>query len=110
MRTKHKELKANNAIVTSEEKLDAKIASQKINPMFLQARRNYREETRAYLDIGNICDQPECSNCHAHRWPVESKTNCCNNGKILDSVDPYKEPPAALYKLFENKECCKRIK
>ena len=67
-------------------------------------------EHGAYINIGNIFNQNKCDFCHAQRWPLESKTNCCSGGKILKSVSPYKEPPAVLCELLQNKEFCKNIK
>jgi hypothetical protein len=68
------------------------------------------EEVQQYLNIGKIFDQPVCEKCDAFRWPSESKTLCCNNGKILESTQPYKRPPAPLCELLENKRFCEKIK
>ena len=67
-------------------------------------------ENGAYINIGNIFNQNKCDFCHAQRWLLESKTNCCSGGKVLKSVGPYKEPPAVLCELLQNKDFCKHIK
>ena len=65
-----------------------------------------------YQDIGCLFDQPICGHCHAYRWPypLESQNFCCKEGKVLQSVQPYKDPPRSLCELLQEKVFCENIK
>ena len=105
------EKQAKRAIITSKEKLEDNVNKQASNPLFEKAREAIcNEDNYVYINIGNIFDQPVCEFCHAHRWPMESKTLCCNHGNILESVKPYKKPPVPLCELLQDKKFCQYIK
>ena len=65
-----------------------------------------------YIDVGCLFSQPVCDHCQAYRWPqpLESQTFCCKGGTILQSVQPYGDPPKTLCELLEDKSFCMKIK
>ena len=65
-----------------------------------------------YNNIGSIFKQSSCKHCYAYRWPhpLESQNSCCKEGKLLQSVKPYKVPPKPLCKLLQDKAFCDHIK
>ena len=105
------QMQAKRAVVTSEEKLESNISKLYSNPLFCKGITDkINEDEMKYLNIGNIFEQPTCEYCNAYLWPLQSQIICCNNGKMLDSVKAYEQPPASLCKLLQDKKFCQDIK
>ena len=41
---------------------------------------------------------------------MESKTNCCGQGKLKGSVEPYQDPPSIICELLKDRHFCEKIK
>ena len=95
-----------------------KEVKQKSNPLFEKAvaieidKFNENDISFNYKNIGTIFEQPTCQFCKAYGWPkpLESSYRCCCNGKVWNTVKPYRKPPAALCKLLQDKHFCNNIK
>ena len=104
---------------TEEQRRVEKMKKISSHPQFQIAvsvdTENFNEtenEQYIYHNFGSIFEQEACEHCHAYRWPhpLELPHFCCKDGKVLESVQSYQDPPKPLCTLLQDKHFCDIIR